>query len=89
MVFRVEKIKRSIDSIGPINWAVKDEHEQKTARLNNLLEQKDDLIDAENNLKEAIKKIDIVAQEQFFDTYNQVKENFETMFTVFFNGGKG
>ena len=30
MVFRVEKIKRSIDSIGPINWAVKDEHEEKT-----------------------------------------------------------
>jgi chromosome segregation ATPase len=89
MVFRVEKIKRSIDSIGPINWAVKDEHEEKTARLNNLLEQKADLIDAENNLKEAIRKIDIVAQEQFFDTYNQVKENFETMFTVFFNGGKG
>ena len=89
MVFRVEKIKRSIDSIGPINWAVKDEHEEKTARLNNLLEQKADLIDAENNLKEAIKKIDIVAQEQFFDTYNQVKENFEKMFTVFFNGGKG
>ena len=89
MVFRVEKIKRSIDSIGPINWAVKDEHEEKTARLNNLLEQKADLIDAENNLKEAIKKIDMVAQEQFLDTYNQVKENFKKMFTVFFNGGKG
>ena len=89
MVFRVEKIKRSIDSIGPINWAAKDEHEEKTARLNNLLEQKADLIDAENNLKEAIKKIDMVAQEQFFETYNQVKENFEKMFTVFFNGGKG
>ena len=89
MVSRIEKIKRSIDSIGPINWAVKDEHEEKTARLNNLLQQRSDLIDAENNLKEAIKKIDIVAQEQFLDTYNQVKVNFEKMFTVFFNGGKG
>ena len=89
MVFRVEKIKRSIDSIGPINWAVKDEYEEKSSRLNNLLEQKSDLIDAENNLKEAIKKIDNVAQKQFLDTYNKVKENFETMFTVFFNGGKG
>ena len=89
MVFRVEKIKRSINSIGPINWAVKDEHEEKSTRLNNLLEQKSDLIDAENNLKEAIKKIDNVAQEQFLNTYNDVKENFETMFTVFFNGGKG
>ena len=89
MVFRIEKIKRSIDSIGPINWAVKDEHEEKSARLNNLLDQKSDLIDAENNLKEAIKKIDSIAQEQFLKTYNEVKENFETMFTVFFNGGKG
>ena len=89
MVFRVEKIKRSIDSIGPINWAVKDEYEEKSSRLNKLLEQKSDLIDAENNLKEAIKKIDNVAQKQFLDTYNKVKENFETMFTVFFNGGKG
>ena len=89
MVFRVEKIKRSIDSIGPINWAVKDEFEEKSSRLNNLLEQKSDLIDAENNLKEAIKKIDNVAQKQFLDTYDKVKENFETMFTVFFNGGKG
>ena len=89
MVFRVEKIKRSIESIGPINWAVKDEHEEKSARLNNLLNQKSDLIDAENNLKEAIKKIDNVAQEQFFETYNKVRDNFEKMFTVFFNGGKG
>jgi len=89
MVFRVEKIKRSIDSIGPINWAVKDEYEEKSSRLNKLLEQKSDLIDAENNLKEAIKKIDNVAQKQFLDTYDKVKENFETMFTVFFNGGKG
>ena len=89
MVFRLEKIKRSIESIGPINWAVKDEHEEKSARLNNLLNQKSDLIDAENNLKEAIKKIDNIAQEQFFETYNKVRDNFETMFTVFFNGGKG
>ena len=89
MVFRLEKIKRSIDSIGPINWAVKDEHEEKTARLNNLIQQRTDLIDAENNLKEAIKKIDLVAQDQFLDTYDRVKENFEKMFTVFFNGGKG
>jgi chromosome segregation protein len=89
MAYKIEKIKRSIESIGPINWAVKDEYEEKSKRLNVLVEQKTDLIDAESNLKEAIKKIDKVAQEQFFDTFNQVKENFENMFTVFFNGGKG
>ena len=89
MVYRIEKIKRSIDSIGPINWAVKDEHEEKSDRLKNLLNQKSDLIDAENNLKEAIKKIDTVAQDHFLETFNEVSDNFKKMFTVFFNGGKG
>ena len=89
MVYRVEKIKRSIESIGPINWAVKDEHEEKSDRLKNLLNQKSDLIEAENNLKEAIKKIDTVAQDHFLETFNEVSDNFKKMFTVFFNGGKG
>jgi chromosome segregation protein len=89
MIYKVDKIKRSIESIGPINWAVKDEYEEKSSRLNVLLEQKADLVEAESNLKEAIKKIDKVAQEQFFETFSKVKENFEKMFTVFFNGGNG
>jgi chromosome segregation protein len=89
MIYKVDKIKRSIESIGPINWAVKDEYEEKNSRLNVLLEQKADLVEAESNLKEAIKKIDKVAQEQFFETFSKVKENFEKMFTVFFNGGNG
>ena len=89
MVFKIDKIKRSIELIGPINWAVKDEHKEKSNRLNILLEQKADLIEAEGNLKEAILKIDKVAREQFLETYTKVKENFEKMFTVFFNGGSG
>ena len=89
MIYKVDKIKRSIESIGPINWAVKDEYEEKSSRLNVLLEQKADLVEAESNLKEAIKKIDKVAQKQFFETFSKVKENFEKMFTVFFNGGNG
>lgn len=89
MVFKIDKIKRSIELIGPINWAVKDEHKEKSNRLNVLLAQKADLIEAEGNLKEAILKIDKVAREQFLETYTKVKENFEKMFTVFFNGGSG
>ncbi len=89
MVYRIEKIKRSIENIGPINWAVKDEFEEKNNRLTTLKEQKSDLIEAENNLKEAIKKIDRVAKKQFSETFESVKKNFEKMFTVFFSGGSG
>ena len=89
MIFRVEKIKRSIENIGPINWAVKDEFEEKSNRLITLKEQRSDLIEAETNLKEAIKKIDKVARKQFIETFDSVKTNFEKMFTVFFGGGSG
>ena len=89
MIFRVEKIKRSIENIGPINWAVKDEFEEKNNRLITLKEQRSDLIEAETNLKEAIKKIDKVARKQFIETFDSVKTNFEKMFSVFFGGGSG
>jgi chromosome segregation protein len=89
MTYNVEKIKRSIEAIGPINWAVTDEYEQQSKRLNILKEQRCDLLDSEKNLKDAIKKIDSVAKKQFLDTFEIIKNNFETMFGVFFSGGKG
>ena len=89
MTYNVEKIKRSIEAIGPINWAVSDEYEEQSKRLNILNEQRSDLLDSEKNLKDAIKKIDSVAKKQFLDTFEIIKYNFETMFGVFFSGGKG
>ena len=84
MTYNVEKIKRSIEAIGPINWAVSDEYEEQSKRLNILNEQRSDLLDSEKNLKDAIKKIDSVAKKQFLDTFEIIKNNFETMFGVFF-----
>jgi len=37
---RIEKINRSIENIGPINMAVKDEHEIESERLQLLNDQK-------------------------------------------------
>tara|TARA_Y100000389_G_scaffold195179_1_gene226192 strand:+ start:4372 stop:6501 length:2130 start_codon:yes stop_codon:yes gene_type:complete len=89
MTYSVEKIKRSIEAIGPINWAVSDEYDEQSKRLNILKDQRTDLLESEKNLKDAIKKIDFVAKEQFLDTFEKIKNNFETMFGVFFAGGKG
>lgn len=87
--FEVEKIRRSVDSIGPINWAVESEFEEKKKRLDNLIDQREDLISAEKNLKEAILKIDSVAKEKFLETFEIINANFEKMFSSFFLGGKG
>jgi len=89
MTYNVEKIKRSIEAIGPINWAVSNEYEEQSKRLNILKDQRSDLLESEKNLKDAIKKIDSVAKKQFLDTFEKIKNNFKTMFGVFFSGGKG
>ena len=87
--YNIEKTKRSIESIGPINWAVADEYEEQSSRLKLLQSQREDLIESEKNLREAIDKIDHVAKKQFLQTFNEIKDNFELMFERFFSGGKG
>ena len=89
MTYNVEKIKRSIEAIGPINWAVSDEYDEQSKRLKVLKDQRFDLLEAEKNLKDAIKKIDLVAKKQFLETFEKIKNNFEEMFKIFFVGGKG
>ena len=89
MRYNVEKIKRSIEAIGPINWAVSDEHDEQSKRLNMLKDQRFDLLESEQNLKDAIQKIDSVAKKQFLETFEKIKNNFDIMFKVFFSGGKG
>ena len=51
--------------------------------------QKEDLIESEKNLRQAIDKIDDVAKKQFLETFHKIKDNFEIMFERFFSGGKG
>ncbi len=87
--YNIEKIKRSIEAIGPINWAVADEYEEQSNRLKLLQSQKEDLIESEKNLRQAIDKIDDVAKKQFLETFHKIKDNFEIMFERFFSGGKG
>jgi len=86
---RIEKINRSIENIGPINMAVKDEHDAETERLELLEEQKADLIESEENLWETIQTIDSEARKLFIETFDQIKVNFEKLFSMFFEGGKG
>ena len=49
--FRIERIEKSIENIGPINMAVKDEYDEELKRLNTFLEQREDLIKSEDHLR--------------------------------------
>ena len=83
----INKIQRSLENIGPINMAVKDEHREENERLKELCNQRDDLIKAEEHLRETIRKIDKVARKRFQETFEMIKLNFEKLFNLFFEGG--
>lgn len=85
----IERLERSIENIGPVNMAVQNEYEEEQKRLEHITAQRDDLIESEENLRESIDKIDRVARKQFRETFDQIKANFENLFTIFFEGGQG
>ncbi len=85
----IQRIERSIENIGPINMAVQVEYDEEKKRMDLLISQRDDLVQSEENLRETIAKIDRVARKQFRETFDRVKENFEKLFVMFFEGGKG
>ena len=83
----IAKIQSSIDNIGPLNMAAQEEYEEEQARLENLLEQRIDILKSEENLKETISKIDVVAREKFESTFEKINHNFSKLFAMFFDGG--
>ena len=85
---RLEKEKSRLESIGPVNLAAVDEHEEKKSRLEFLLAQKEDLIKAKEELNEAIRKINKRARKQFIDTFEVVRQYFSEIFQVLFEGGE-
>ena len=85
----IEKLRASLERIGPINMAVAEEYEEEAKRFDFLTEQRDDLLEAEDSLEEAIRRIDHQAREQFQETYDQIRHHFKQTFRLFFEGGEG
>lgn len=87
--YKVEKIQRSLENIGPVNMAVRDEYNEDSERLEHLRKQRDDLIESEENLRETIQKIDRIARKKFQETFKLISKNYEKLFNLFFEGGYG
>ena len=89
LAYRVEKIQRSLENIGPVNMAVQDEYNEDNERLNHLRKQRDDLVESEENLRKTIQKIDRIARKKFQETFKHINKNYEKLFNLFFEGGYG
>jgi chromosome segregation protein len=84
---RLEKIRRRIDRLGPINLAAIDEFKEQSERKEYLDSQLADLNDALATLEGAIRKIDRETRTRFRETYNNVNDGFQRLFPKLFGGG--
>ena len=83
-----EELRRQLDQLGPVNALAIEEHDETMKRHDFLVAQRTDLAEARSSLLQAIREIDATARELFLATFNQVRENFRTIFMSLFGGGE-
>ena len=83
----LEKIRRKIDRLGPINLAAIDEFKEQSERKGYLDSQFADVQAALASLEAAIRKIDRETRTRFRDTFENIDAGFKRLFPKLFGGG--
>jgi chromosome segregation protein len=84
----LEEIVRKLEKIGPVNMLAVEEHQEESARLEFLLDQREDLRAARDDLRAAIRQINETATSLFQETFGRIQENFKATFQRLFEGGE-
>ncbi len=82
-----EDIKRKIQTLGDVNMAAEADYREEKERLDFLVRERDDLLEARKTLDETIRRINHIARERFKETFERIRTNFAKTFADFFEGG--
>ena len=85
---QVEALQAKLDEMGPVNLVAIEEYEETEQRHTFLTTQHDDLVKAKAQLLEVINRINLQTRQMFTETFEKIRENFRTLFTEVFGGGK-
>ena len=83
----LERLRKRIERLGPINLAAIDEFKEKSERKEYLDAQLADLNEALSTLEGAIRKIDRETRSKFKDAFDNVNRVFKELFPKLFGGG--
>lgn len=84
----VQSLRRQIAALGDVNLGAIEEHERLSERVGFLVQQRDDLVGAQEQLEKLIDEIDTEMSQRFMDTFRQIQAEFAKAFQVLFNGGE-
>jgi chromosome segregation protein len=83
----IDRWRRILEKIGQVNMLADEEYTTEHSRLEFLEKQYADLQEAKRSLLEVISKINRTAEEKFSETFEMIKENFQSVFESLFEGG--
>ncbi len=81
----ISELRQKLKNIGEVNPLAIEEYNKENERLEFYEQQINDLIEAEAKLRDTIAEINETAQERFSSTFNQIRENFKTVFNTLFD----
>jgi len=79
-----DRLRKRMDNIGEINPTAVEAYTEMKKRYEFILEQKNDLVTAKDSLLKTIQEVEATANQQFLDTFNAVRENFQKVFKALF-----
>ena len=83
----VDKCKLEIKKLGDVNVGAIEEYQRVSERHEFLINQRNDLINAEDTILKIIKELDDIMKEKFIETFDIVKVKFKEVFKKLFGGG--
>lgn len=89
LIRELEKFKKKVDSIGPVNLLAVEEYGIQKERLEFLQSEYQDIIKSKEELMETISKTNTEARTRFKQVFEEVAEYFKLLFTDLFEGGEG
>jgi chromosome segregation protein len=79
-----ERQRKRLENIGEINPTAIEAYTEMKKRYDFILEQKNDLVTARESLMLTIQEVEATANQQFLETFNKVRENFQKVFQALF-----
>ncbi len=85
----VSAVKGKIKSLGDVNVNAIEDYKNVSERYEFLKNQHDDIVKAEENLKNIIAELDAAMRKQFTEKFAEIQVMFDKVFKELFGGGKG
>ncbi|MDR3688652.1 MAG: chromosome segregation protein SMC [Fimbriimonas sp.] len=85
----VNRLRREIRSLGPVNVGAIETYQRITGRVEELSSQRDDCLSGITQVEATIAELDKHTKDRFVTTFSQVRVAFSEMFQKLFGGGEG